>query len=328
MKKRIMITLLTVGLVGGGFYAYSLYEARYPSTDNAYVTANVAHVAPQVGGRVKQIFVSNQQHVHAGDPLFKIDDKPFQLAVERAQAHLEQVRRDVAHDAAAVASAEAEVKRVKVLLQNAISKTERAKQLQSNNYVSQQSAEDAEADKLAAKAALAVARARLNEAREKLGQTGDDNQAIREAKAELGEAQWRLDNTAIDAGCDGRIAQLSMQPGDAVQAGQSNFVLICDDKFWVGANFKETEVARLRPGQAVDITLDMYPGVHFDGKLESINGASGVAFSLLPPQNATGNWVKITQRIPVKIRVETTDPEHPLLVGTSAQVTVDTVSGS
>ena len=151
---------------------------------------------------------------------------------------------------------------------------------------------------------------------------------MREALAALGEAQWQLDNTTLSAACDGRIAQLTLQPSDAVQAGQSNFVLICDHQFWIDANFKETELARIHPGQPVAISVDMYPGVDFDGKVESINGSSGVAFSLLPPQNATGNWVKITQRVPVKIRVETPDAKHPLLVGTSAQVRIDTTAGS
>ncbi|MGD8940132.1 MAG: HlyD family secretion protein [Gammaproteobacteria bacterium] len=328
MKKRISAMLASVSAISGGFYAYHIYETHHPSTDNAYVIADVVHVAPQVSGRVIDVFVHNQDYVHAGDSLYKIDPKPFELALERARAHLQQVRQGVAHDSAAVASAESEVKRQEVLLQNTISRAKRSRELMSKNYVSQQTAEDAEADKLAARAALAVARARLNEAREQLGQAGDNNQSVRAAQAELDGAQWEVDNTVLSASCDGRIAQLTLQPGDAVQAGQSSFVLICDHHFWVSANFKETELAYIQPGQPVDITVDMYPGVPFRGKVESISGASGVAFSLLPPQNASGNWVKITQRVPVKIRVEATDPQHPLVVGTSAQVRVNTTTGS
>lgn len=215
-------------------------------------------------------------------------------------------------------SAEAEVKRQEVLLENAASRARRSQELKGNHYVSQQTAEDAEADKLAAQAALAVARARLNEAKAQVGQPGDANQSVKEAAAELDTARWRLDQTEVSANCDGRIAQLTLQ------AGQSNFVLICDDRYWVSANFKETELENIRPGQPVDIAVDMYPGIPFHGKVESINGASGVAFSLLPPQNASGNWVKVTQRVPVKIRVEDNDAGHPLRVGTSAVVRVDT----
>jgi len=328
MKKRLTALVAGIGMIGGGLFAYHVYDSRYPSTDNAYVTADVVHVAPQVDGRVTRVMVHDQQYVHAGNPLYEIDPKPFRLALERAQAHLEQMRQDVAHDAAAVKSAEAEVKRLEVLLQNASSRARRSLELKSNNYVSQQAAEDAEADKLATKAALEVARAKLNESRQQLGLPGDDNETVREARAALEEAQWQLENTKLNASCDGRIAQLSLQPGDAVQTGQSNFVLICDHRFWIDANFKETQLARIQPGQPVSISVDMYPGMEFSGKVESINGASGVAFSLLPPQNATGNWVKITQRVPVKIRVEEVGPEYPLLVGTSAQVRVDTTTGS
>ena len=328
MKRRITALAVGIAAISGASYAYHVYDTRYPSTDNAYVTADVVHVAPQVDGRVMQVAVHNQQYVHAGERLYSIDPRPFELAVARARAHLQQTRQAVAYDAAAVVSAEAEVQRLEILLQNAASRARRSAELKTDNYVSQQTAEDAQADRLAAKAALGVAQAQLNEAREKLGQAGDANQAVREAQAALDEARWQLDNTELSAGCDGRIAQLTLQPGDAVQTGQANFVLICDHQFWIDANFKETELARIHPGQPVSITLDMYPGVAFSGRVESINGASGVAFSLLPPQNATGNWVKITQRVPVRIRVEAVDPEHPLLVGTSAQVRVDTTAGS
>jgi membrane fusion protein (multidrug efflux system) len=328
MKRRITAMLAGVAAIGGGLYGFHLYDARYPATDNAYVTADVVHVAPQIDGRVQQVAVRNQQHVAGGALLYRIDPKPFQLAVARARAHLQQARQQVAHDAAAVVSAQAEVKRLQVLLRNATSRARRSAALKSDNYVSQQTAEDAQAERLATKAALNVAQARLDEARQQLGQPGDDNQAVREAKAALEQAQWRLDNTRIAASCAGRITELTLQPGDAVKTGQANFVVICDGRFWVDANFKETELARIRPGQPVDIVLDMYPGIDFHGQVESINGASGVAFSLLPPQNATGNWVKITQRVPVRIRVDSSDASHPLLVGTSAQVRVDTTIGS
>lgn len=327
MKKRIIVTALALVVVAAGFYAYHLHATRYPSTDNAYVTADVVYVAPQVSGRVQQVLVANQQYVHAGERLYTIDSEPFRLALDRARAHLQQVRQEVAYDAAAVASAEQEVRRQEVMLQNASQRAERSMQLVSNHFVSRQAADDAQAAKLAAAAALEVARAQLKEAREKLGQRDDGNEAVREAQAAVGEAQWALDNTRLNAACNGRITQLTLQPGDAVQQGRSNFVVVCDQQFWIAANFKETELGRIRPGQPVSISVDMYPGAKFHGSVESINGASGVAFSLLPPQNASGNWVKVTQRVPVKIRIDSVDPAHPLVVGTSAQVQVDTTGG-
>ena len=326
MKQRFIAMAVGIAAIGAVFYGYHIYDLHYPSTDNAYVTADVVHIAPQVSGRVTQLLIHNQEYVHKDQTLYKIDPKPFQISLEQAQAKLEQARQDVAHNSAIVSTAKAEVKRQEVLLQNATSRAKRNSELKHNNYVSRQAAEDAEADKLAAKAGLEVAHAHLNESVEQLGQPGDSNQAIVAAKAAFDQAQWELDNTVINAPCDGRIVQMTLQPGDAVQSGQANFVLICDHQFWIDANFKETELAHIRPKQSVSIKLDMYPGVTFDGEVQSINGASGVAFSLLPPQNASGNWVKITQRVPVRIRVNHHDPQHPLLVGTSAHVRIDTRS--
>jgi len=324
VKKRIISLVSGISIIGAAFYGYHVYAMHYPSTDNAYVTADVVHVAPQVSGRVSELLIHNQDYVHKDQVLYKIDPKTYQIALEKALATLQQARQDVAHNNAIVSTAKAEVKRQEVLLENATSRAKRNSELKHNNYVSRQAAEDAEADKLAAKAGLEVARAHLNESIEQLGQAGDDNQAVISAKAALDQAQWELDNTAIKAPCDGRIVQLGLQPGDAVQTGQANFVLICDHQFWIDANFKETELARIKPKQPADIKLDMYAGVDFKGEVESINGASGVAFSLLPPQNASGNWVKITQRVPIRIRVISHDQQHPLLVGTSAHVRIDT----
>jgi len=324
VKKRIISLAIGFLVIAIAFYSYHLYDMHYPSTDNAYVTADVVHIAPQVSGRVLELVTRNQAHVLKDQVLYKIDPRTFQITLDQALAKLQQARQDVAHNGAIVSTARAEVTRQEVLLENATSRAKRNSELNTNNFVSRQAAEDAVADKLAAKAGLDVARAHLNESIEQLGQPGDENQAVIAAKAAFEQAQWELDNTTIKAPCDGRIVQLTLQPGDAVQSGQANFVLICDHQYWIDANFKETELSRIKPKQPVSIALDMYPGIKFKGEVESINGASGVAFSLLPPQNASGNWVKITQRVPVRIRVYDNDSEHSLLVGTSARVKIDT----
>jgi membrane fusion protein (multidrug efflux system) len=321
---KVAVTTLAVAGIGTGYHFYDRYATRYPSTDDAYVRADVVHVAPQVSGPVAKVFVTDQQVVHAGAPLFTVERQPFELALEKAQAHLATVQREVAQKEAAVASAEAELQRMAVLQRNAARKSQRTAELQKTHYLPQESADDAEADAQAAKAAYAVAQAKLAEARQNLGTPGDQNDAVREARAAVGQAQWDLDHTRISAGCDGRIGELSLQQGDAARAGIANFVLICSRSFWIEANFKETDLARIRPGQPAQIQVDMYPDYTPQGKVESINGASGVAFSLLPPQNASGNWVKVTQRVPVRIRVLNPDPQHPLLVGTSADVRIDT----
>lgn len=310
----------------GGIYGYRTYSEHYPSTDDAYIIADVVHVAPQVSGQVREVGVVDQQQVKKGDTLYLIDQAPFRYAVSAAEARLERARQSVAGGEAAVTSAEAEVERQQVLLANARARASRNHNLQTKNYVTQQNVDDAEAEYRATQAALAVARARLNEARENLGAGGNENQAVKEAKAALDQVSWELAHTRVVAACNGYIAEKHLNPGDAVSKGVPNFVLVCNDAYWIEANFKETELAHIRPGQEVEIKVDMYPGHDFKGEVNSIGAASGVAFSLLPPQNASGNWVKVTQRVPVKIRVIKQDESYPLRVGTSAVVQVDTRS--
>jgi membrane fusion protein, multidrug efflux system len=326
--RALKLGAVALALVGttGGIYGYELYNEHYPSTDDAYVVANAVHVAPQVGGEVSEVFVRNNQRVTKGEPLYQIADEPFRYVVEAAKARLDMARQTVAGDSAAVASAEAEVHRQEVLLINAEIRAKRNRDLQTNNYIAQQSVDDAESDYRSAKAGLAVARAKLNEAREKLGSTGDNNQSIREAQAALDQAQWELSHTTVKAGCNGYITEKHLNPGDAVNKGVANFVQVCDDTYWIDANYKETDLQHIRAGQKASITIDMYPEREFHGEVESVGAASGVAFSLLPPQNASGNWIKITQRVPVRIRVLDPDADHPLRVGTSSVVRIDTQS--
>ncbi len=325
---KIVIAVAAVAALGAGAYAYIQHSERYPSTDDAYISADTVRVAAQVSGPVTKVYVVNQQHVHQGDPLFRIDPRPYQLSVDQARARLELAKQSVAENEAAVASAEAEVHNQQVLLANADAKRRRTRQLLTKHYSSQQAADDADAAYRSAQANLKLAKAKLAEAQQRLGTPGERNQAVKEAQAALDQAQWNLDHTHVDAACSGTIAEKSLHQGDSVQQGAPLFVLVCDNTYTVYANFKETEIGRIAPGQPVDVTVDMYPGRHFHGTVASLNPASGVAFSLLPPQNATGNWVKVTQRVPIKIQLNSNsaDPAPPLRVGTSAVVTVDTTN--
>ncbi|MEJ2346081.1 MAG: HlyD family secretion protein [Gammaproteobacteria bacterium] len=324
--SRILIIGAFAAAAAAGAYAYVRHAERYPSTDDAYLDADVVHVAAQVPGPVIDVATSNQAHVRKGDLLFAVDPQPYRLAVQEAEAQLALARQQVAEDAAAVDSAQADLHNREVLLQNARLKLQRSHQLARKAYLSKQSADDAEAAYRSAEAMVNLAQAQLNEARKRLGTAGERNQRVRQAQAALGRAQWNLDHARVQAACNGHIAQLTLQRGDTVSVGAPLFVLVCDDTYTVTANYKETEIAKIHPDQPVDVTVDMYPGVHFKGKVESINPASGVAFSLLPPQNATGNWVKVTQRVPVKIRLLDPGHAHPLRVGTSAVVTIDTTA--
>jgi len=171
-----------------------------------------------------------------------------------------------------------------------------------------------------------VAQAKLEEARRQLGKPGDQNDRIVQAKAVYDQAQWQVDNTTVSAACNGQVSELNLQPGNVVGADKPAFVLVCSNRYWVDANYKETQLEHIRPGQPATIHIDMYPDHPFHGVVENISAATGSVFSLLPPQNANGNWVKVIQRVPVRIRIDNPDPAFPLLVGTSTTVTIDTTA--
>jgi len=323
---KLVVAVLALGGAAGAIYGYKIYSEHYPSTDNAYVIANVVHVAPQISGQVREVYIVDHQQVTKGDELYRIADEPFIYAVAAAEARLQQARQMVVGNEAAVDSAKVEVERQKVLMANAKTHANRYRDLENGSYVAQQSVDDADADFRTAEVGLAVANAKLNEARKKLGISGDDNQAVKEAQASLDQANWNLEHTRVDAACNGNIAEKNLSAGDMISKGMPNFVLVCNEAHWLEANFKETELAHIHPGQKVDIDIDMYPDRKFHGEVKSIGMATGVAFSLLPPQNASGNWIKVTQRVPVKILVVDQDAKYPLRMGTSGVVRVDTRS--
>ncbi len=322
---RTKIGLLAGAVAAGAvaIWGYQGYAARHPGTDDAYVGADVVRIAPRVAGRVLEVPISDQQQVKRGQLLFRIDPATFRFSLEQARARLALARRQVSSAQAAVESARAEVHNREVLLANARAKAERTRHLISQAYTSKQSAEDAEAEYKSAEANLGVAHAQFDEAQRQLGAPGDANDRVIAAQAALDQAQWNLDNTEVDAPCDGQVGQMNLRPGSVVSADSSVFVVVCARHYWVDANFKETELEYLRVGQPAEVEVDMYPGHTFHGTVESISAASGSAFSLLPPQNASGNWVKVTQRVPVRIRIDDPPADFPLRVGTSAVVSVD-----
>lgn len=327
MKRIIRYTVIAVVLValgiGGVWYWYN--SKYYPSTADAYVGAHTVRIAPQVSGRVIKVSVHDHQQVAKGQLLYSIDPTTYHLMVAKAQAQLALARQQVAQLQAAVTAAKAQVEQARVQLANAASKAKRQQRLVARGYTDAQSAQDARDAQSSARAALGVAEARLSEAKAQLGKTGNANQQVQLARAALGVAETNLKDTQVSAACQGRLSGLKLRPGDYVDQGQPNFVLVCDKRWWVNANFKETDLARIHTGESAKVSIDMYGGHTFKGKVVSINPASGTAFSLLPPENATGNWVKVTQRVPVRVEILDPSPRYPLRVGTSAEVTINTL---
>jgi membrane fusion protein (multidrug efflux system) len=275
---------------------------------------------------VVRVYVKDQQHVKAGDALFDIDPGNYELAVARARAELELARQGVSSQGAAVATAQAQLAQRRAEATNARGTYNRNEQLMKSGFLSPQAIETFRSQMQSADAAVKAAEATVEQAKSTLGKTGDQNANVLAAEAAMKQAELDLARTHVTSPTNGVIANFTLQPGNTVQPGVPLFVVIDDSEYWVDANFKETQLKEIHPGQKVRIVSDVYPTHPFHGVVVSLSGGSGAAFSLLPPQNATGNWVKVTQRVPVRIRVEDPDPAHPLRIGTTA--TVDVLKGS
>ncbi len=326
LLKWLIVVVVAIGLGIGGYFYYQ-HSEQYPSTDDAYVKADVVKVAPQVTGKVTAVPVSDQQTVQKGQILFRIDPRPFRYREKSAEAQLALARQTVQAEQSAVQAAQAEVADRQAQLTDARSNFKRVKPLVERHVQSRSSLDSARARLDSAKANVHLAKAKLTQARMELGQAGARNQRIQQAQAQLDQAQLDLSHTTIRAPCDGWVSSVKLHRGDLVNSGDAQFALVCNRWFWVYANFKETDLTRIRPGQVATIAADMYPGHSFHGIVESVNPASGTAFSLLPPENATGNWVKVTQRVPVRVLVVDDPARYPLRVQTSAEVTIDTGAG-
>ena len=302
---------------------------RIVSTDDAYVQAARADISANIAGRVTKILVKENQPVHRGDPLFELDDRDYNIAVEDANAKLANAKLQIAALKATYMQHQADVLAAKAALLYQQREFARQENLASKGITSQaqldlaqHALEDAEQKLNATKQAQNNVRALLSDD-PAIGI--QDHPAVQQAKAMLERAQLNLTYTVIKAPMDGIVSKVDrLQVGDYINAAAPLFSLISSNTVWVEANFKETELAHMRSGQKATIEIDAYPDRIFHGSVESLSSGTGSSFSLLPPENATGNWVKVVQRLPVRISIDDPDPKFPLHSGLSAIVDVDT----
>ena len=319
-KNKVIISVVLFVIVLGGL-AYVFFSGNTRSTENAYINADVINVAAQVAGRVSSVYVKENQHVHKGEALFDIDTAPFEIALQRAQADLALAQQSARQDNAEINVARAQIAQTESDLSNARATLTRNQELIAQHFLTQQAADDSESRVKALQASLDQARARLNKALSAPPKTEDRGDVLK-AQAAIAQAKLDLEHAHISAPVAGQISNLTLTAGSLVGVGAPLFALIAENSFHIDANFKETELVGIHPGEDADIQIDMYPGQHFKGTVESLSGGTGTAFSLLPPQNATGNWVKIAQRVPVRIKFAQTDAAHPLRIGATATVSV------
>jgi len=319
LKAIAVVAMLSA--IAVGLFLFWRHEERYPSTQDAYVGANIINVAAQVTGQVSAVHVTENQPVKNGDLLFTIDDTQFKASVDQAQAGLDSATQQAQAFSTQITAAEAAVQSSQSAFDTAKNNFERTKALFSDGDAAQVSLDQATTDFAEASARLTAAQAALLSLQSGVAARQDD---ILSAKAQLEIAQADLAWTKVYATADGWIANLTLRPGSAVAANAPQFSIVESADWWVDANFKETSLPRIRPGQPVTVQIDMLPGVSLTGKVASIGRGSGDVFSLLPSENSSGNWVKVTRRFPVRVELDPTDA--PLRVGGSSTVVVDTTS--
>jgi membrane fusion protein, multidrug efflux system len=310
----------------GGAFAYWRYRELYPSTENAYVSTNIVRVSAEVSGPVIQVYVHTDEKVKTGDPLFDIDPTLYdaQLRGARAQFDAAAAAAGTAADALKAAASKLEEKRT--ALEDALATYRKAKDAQSEGEAPSADLTNAEKAWLDALQAYKDADDEFAKAQDKALTVTTPTVQLRGAAAQLQKTTHDRVKTHVTAPADGWLSNVTLRAGATVQAGTPLFAIIEANRWWVDANFKETDLARITVGQKAKIRLDMYPDITFDGAVESISAGSGAIFSVLPPENATGNWVKVAQRFPVRIQITNPPKEsdRPLRVGASASVSIDT----
>ncbi|UGV32063.1 HlyD family secretion protein [Halopseudomonas aestusnigri] len=326
-RRRFFFMLVLPGLLLAAGAMMYLNGGRYIETDNAYVRADKVPVSAQVSGTVVEVLVQENQMVDAGQPLFRIDPAPFEIAVNKAQAQLAQVRADLAALKANYHETEAQLALQRTRVSFAGREEQRQSSLRDKQYISAAAFDSAQQANALARQEVSVLQQELERLAQMLGGSIDtpleEHPRYRAAQAELDEAQLDLRRTTVGASLTGSVSNLP-KPGQYLRAGSMAAALVGSERPWIEANFPETDLTYVRPGQPVEVRIDVYPDVVWHGVVESLSPATGSEFSVIPAQNATGNWVKIVQRVPVRIRLERTVDSPVLLAGLSSLVEVDT----
>jgi membrane fusion protein (multidrug efflux system) len=311
---------LLIAVVSGGVYWYFEHSEKYPSADDSYVNANLVNVAPKVSGYVEDILVKNNQFVHKGDVLFRIAPTDYSVQLDQQQQGLQYAIQQANNAKAQISTAEANVASAKVNYDNALAQFKRYQDMNKLNAASTQNLQTYETQFAQAKAQLVQAQNTLTQDKILVEAA---NAQVKQSEAQVATAKNNVGYTDVVSSVNGFVTNMYLTKGQYLAVGQQVFGLVDNDSWWIDANFKETDLERVKEGQPVDIELDMYKHAHYKGTVQSLSYASGTTFSLLPPQNATGNWVKVTQRFTIRIKVEN-NPKFPLRVGASANVQIDT----
>jgi membrane fusion protein (multidrug efflux system) len=346
-SKRFVIILILL-IVGGGAFGITKYihSLHHEETDDAQVEANISPVISRISGYVQEVRVKDNQHVKKGDTLLLLDDRDLMLKLKQAEAALATAQSNlnsakttsnaatanIASSQASINTIDAQIETAKVNLWRATQDFNRYQNLVKDHSITQQQFEEVSAAKQTAERQLEVLAGQKKEAAsathavssQSIATSSQINIAhsmIAQRKVEVDEAKLNLSYAVITAPADGVVSKVNVQPGQFLQAGQSSFSIVLNDEIWVVANFKETQYKKMQVGQVVSVHVDAFDAHEFKGRVSSFAPATGARFALLPPDNASGNFVKVVQRLPVKI--EFTDANDALLKRLRAGLNVD-----
>ena len=345
-RKKALTVLSIVVLLGLAYGGFEYYGSRHSEdTDNAYVQGNVIQITPQVGGTVTAILADDTDFVKAGQPLVKLDPADAKVALDQAEANLAQVVRQVrtlyANNgslSAQVTLRESDISKAQTEIARATDDLNRRQALSGNGAVSKEELNHAKSQLTVAQNAMAAAQAGVAAAREQLssnqtlteGTSVENHPSVIGASAKVREAFLALHRSELPAPVDGYVAKRTVQLGQRVAAGAPLMAIIPLNQLWVDANFKEVQLRNIRIGQPVKLTADLYgKKMEYTGTVSGLGAGTGAAFSLLPAQNATGNWIKVVQRVPVRVTLDAEQlVKNPLRVGLSMEATVDVTDQS
>jgi membrane fusion protein, multidrug efflux system len=335
-KSRVFLVILILLVIAGAWFGISKYThaQHHEETDDAHVEANISPVIPRIGGYVAQVKVSDNQLVKKGDTLVILDDRDLQVKLQQAEAALITARSNlgaaeattrasqanIGTSRASVGTIDAQIQTAKVNVWRTQQDYERYNNLIKDHSITQQQYEQALAARQTAEKQLAVLEQQRIQANQQTQAVASQSSAtssqvnvasgiIKQRQVDVEDARLHLSYAVITAPADGMVSKINVQPGQFVQPGQSMFSIVLNNNLWVIGNFKETQFDKMKIGQKVDVHIDAFPGKTFEAKLTSFSPATGSSFALLPPDNASGNFVKVVQRLPVKI--EFLHPDAP-----------------
>ena len=336
LKRRLLVFFSLVAIIALAFLVHWYFKGRFfESTDNAYVQGEITRISSQLGARIDEVRVDDNQHVSKGELLVRLEAADFQLAVDRARAALatreaEQVQAQsrLTQQGSLIAAGQAQVAANQATFDRSRLDLTRAEKLRKPGFVSEERVTTLSAENHVASSQVDKARADLQGQRQQVNALTAElkrlDAQIANARAELNQAELNLTRCEIRAPISGTIGQRNARNGQVVQAGAYLLSIVPDEAIWVQANFKETQIGHMQPGQRAELLFDSYPDTPIEGRVNSLFAASGAQFSLLPPDNATGNFTKVVQRIPVKLTFAADNPLHGRIrPGMSVTATID-----